>query len=408
MDNNKNTSIEDFEIRDDVVRTLKNRFTTYGYKQVQTSAFESYDRYMAINGTVNRDEMVKVIAPSGHVQVLRPDVTIPLTRLTAASKENSANLRLFYVMDVFRNSTVQEESTQAGIELFDDDTTEADGEVIMLAAHTLADLQFHHFKIEIGHAGFFKALVEQSNISTENLLVLQSLIQSKNMAEIGPFLDELGIDDDLKTAIQSIPLLYGKPEEVIKQARGIIRNEKMEETLKNLTDVVDVLKDYGLVDSVVFNLGLINHMNYYTGIVFQGFVDYVGKPVVMGGRYNNLGKQYGKFMPAVGFAFEVDVLVHALRQHDLAAEKTPAVDIAVYYDQEKRREALHLAGELRNQDYQVITFPNHTNQSESLTFRYTINLGNEKNLFTSSSLQQNFSDSSEIFTLLQNEKENQS
>ena len=68
------------------------------------------------------------------------------------------------------------------------------------------------------------------------------------------------------------------------------------------------LKLYGLETNIVMDLGLINHMGYYSDVIFQGFVEKFGKPVLMGGRYNQLGNEFGASLPAIGFACEVESL----------------------------------------------------------------------------------------------------
>src|SRR5699024_9852252 len=130
---------------------------------------------------------------------------IPITRMTASNGQNPAmNQRLYYVLDVFRQSEEQnneKERTQAGIELLGENSSEIDAEVIALAVHTLKDLGFDKFTIEIGHAGFFKTLIEQASLSTDHLETLQELIQSKNLVEIEPFLTKLDINENLKEAL---------------------------------------------------------------------------------------------------------------------------------------------------------------------------------------------------------------
>ncbi|MFC4025399.1 ATP phosphoribosyltransferase regulatory subunit [Oceanobacillus longus] len=406
---NRNKNVEDFQMRDDLIATLKNRFTTYGYRQVQTSTFENYDMYSDIIGTVNKDEMIKVIDTTGKVLVLRPDVTIPITRITAANQNsNDFNQRLFYVLDIFRQSSGlpnQKESTQAGVEFFGENTPEIDSEVIMLAIHTLKDLNFRNFKIEIGHAGFFKELIQQASLSEQELELLQTLIQSKNITEIELLLNDLPIEEELQTAIQTIPMLYGEPASVIQQAEKIIRSDKMQQVLHNLIDVYEVLKDYGVDDYVIFNLGLINNMNYYSGIIFQGFVDQVGQPVLMGGRYDNLGKQFNNAMPAIGFAFEVDFLQQAIQQQGLAEPVDQAVDIIIYYTKEKQKEALKAAYELRNQNYQVLTFSKASSSLKPLSSINIVNYEEEQNILFSNNKKHTFSETKEIISLIESTKE---
>ena len=357
----RNKDVIDCQIRDQLISKLKRRFSTYNYQQVRTPAFEDYDMYAGITKTVNKDEMIKVIDGSGKVLVLRPDGTIPITKMTALNTDiNGSEQRLFYVLDVFRHSNednIEKESTQAGVELFGNKTPETDAEVIMLAIHTLKDIGFSNFKIEVGHAGFFKELIEQANLTVNELQQLQELIQSKNIVEMEPFLKNLGISAELQEALYAIPLLYGNPKQVLEQTKAIIRNGKMQDIFNNLIEVMEVLEDYNIVDFITLNLGLINNMYYYTDIIFQGFVENTGKPVLMGGRYDHLGEQFGKKMAAIGFAYEIDFLLTAMKQHQLTERTKQGKALYISYTAGARRQALETASTLRNRGYTVITEP---------------------------------------------------
>ena len=182
------------------IKTINKRFKTYGYERIKTSTFEQYDLYSKVTSSINQKEMIKVIDRTGEVSVLRPDVTIPITKQLADNYTKLPNeLRYFYVQDVFRQSQFEEEgveSTQAGVEYFCESSPEADAEVIALACHTLKDLGFNDIKIEMGHAGFFKELVQVINLPTRDLDQLKSLIQAKNIVEIESFLRNFSIDKD--------------------------------------------------------------------------------------------------------------------------------------------------------------------------------------------------------------------
>ncbi len=362
FEKSRNKDVNNYQLREQLISKLKKRFSTYSYHQVRTSTFEEYDMYAAITKTVNKEEMIKVIDSSGKVLVLRPDGTIPITRMTAVNKEwNEGEERLFYMLDVFRNSNeenMEKECTQAGVELFGSKAPEADAEVIMLAIHTLKDIGFNSFKIEIGHAGFFKELIEQANLTINELQQLQDLIQSKNITEMEPFLKRLKISQELQEALYNIPLLYGSPKQVLEQTKAIIRNERMQEIYQNLLEVMKVLEDYQIAEYITLNLGLINNMYYYTDIIFQGFVENIGKPVLMGGRYDHLSEQFGKKMAAIGFAYEIDFLLAAMKQHQLTESVKQPKPLCISYDSNTRSEALTASLALRNQGFPVITTQN--------------------------------------------------
>ena len=175
------------------------------------------------------------------------------------------------------------------------------------------------------------------------------------MVEMEPFLTKLDLPSEIQEALYAIPLLYGSPSAVLEETKAIIQNERMQHILDNLLAVIEVLEDYDVLDFITLNLGLINNMDYYTDVIFQGFVENIGKPVLMGGRYDQLGKQFGKDMPAIGFAYEVDDLLEAINQHKLTDVRNEPAPLTLYYVAKQRRKALEAAQSLREQEYRVIT-----------------------------------------------------
>src|SRR5699024_17572 len=96
-------NVQDYEQQEQIIQKLSDRFVTYGYQRIKTSAFEKYELYSNVNSSINRREMIKVIDHTGEVLVLRPDVTIPITQKLAQDfKKIPSELRYFYVQDVFR------------------------------------------------------------------------------------------------------------------------------------------------------------------------------------------------------------------------------------------------------------------------------------------------------------------
>ncbi|TFJ90659.1 ATP phosphoribosyltransferase regulatory subunit [Lentibacillus salicampi] len=391
----------DYQLESRLLSAIRARFRTYGYQETGTSTFQDYDMYASLIGTVGKHNMIKTIDPSGDVLVLRPDVTIPVARRMAAEK--TTRRRLFYVQDVFRqpqDKSHHKEFTQAGVECFGENTPENDAETIALAVHLLQDLQFDQFKVEIGHAGFFKDLIEELPISTEELRKLQELIQSKNLVEIGPFLNDLSVEESISEAIKRIPLLYGDPRDVIEKALTITLNDNMKQTIEYLKQVYHLLTVYGIQDSVVFDLGLINHMNYYSGIIFQGYLTGYSKPVLMGGRYNDLTKQFGADIPAIGFGCIIDYLLEARKNAGQVERIEDTVEVVIYYEQSSIQEALPAASKLRNAGYQVLTQPI---DKGSIPTTCTVYVTNEKSLLVHKQKQMPFQSVDELEQLLRTE-----
>lgn len=348
--------------RETLINELKSRFATYGYREISTSVFEKYNLYATMNGTVNHREMVKTIDNTGQVLVLRPDITIPLTKELASNRASlDEDLRYFYVLDVYRQITETHEyqqHTQAGVEYFGNPCAEADGEIISLAAHILQDLQVDNFTIELGHAGFFKQIIEDLQLGEDDIRELKRLIQGKNVPEIELFLQTLQLPKDIEQIIGSLPFLYGKLADVLKRTAKLPLTPALKEKLTTIEAIYEVLEAYGVSEHIVVDLSLINHMDYYSDIIFQGYIERIGQPVLMGGRYDSLSEHFNAQFPAIGFAFDVDLLLAGSPLREKTA--VPAIDIVIEYDKQVEKRAIQLAQELRSHKFDVVTYARKT------------------------------------------------
>ena len=385
-----------------IIKTIHKRFTTYGYKRIKTSAFEQYDLYSKVNSSINQNEMVKVIDRTGEVLVMRPDVTIPITRELAQNFPSlTSELRYFYVQEVFRQQIDRNESiesTQAGIEYFCQSSPEADAEVIALACHTMKDLGFLDIKIEFGHAAFFQEIIRKLLLTEQQIDQLRALIQAKNVVELGPYLASLDVDGEIRDIIEQIPFLYGNPVEVYERIKGVVLSQEMQETLDYLMAVYDILKMYGLDQYLIIDLGLINHMDYYSGMTFQGYVEKFGKPVLMGGRYDRLGDEFGATLPAIGFACEIESLVKATESRDISSRSL--IDVKIIYETIQLAEAIAIANELRERNYSVVSLPARKEQAIRQESVCTIRLEAEKNALFYKEKTIYFKDLNELVDLL--------
>lgn len=385
-------NIEQIYNRQNLINQLKLRFSTYGYREISTPVFEKYNLYATMNGTVNHREMIKTIDNTGQVLVLRPDITIPLTKEIAANKANLANeLRYFYVLDVYRQTNETKEyrqHTQAGVEYFGNPSAEADGEIIALAAHVLRELKVGNFTIELGHAGFFKQIIEEVNIDDDDFLELKRLIQGKNIPEMERLLARLSLPEDMQKIIGSLPFLYGKLADVLDTAKTLPLSEALKEKLNDIQAIYEVLEAYHVAEHIVIDLSLINHMDYYSDIIFQGFIERIGKTVLMGGRYDSLSEHFNASFPAIGFAFDVDLLLAGCEVRD---EKTvPELDLVIKYDKHLEKRAISLAHELRNNNYTVITYVTNDEKSNITEAKAVVTLTKDSFMFSHQRITEQF------------------
>lgn len=359
------TGVEDIHFneyrrKENLVHSIQKLFKGFGYRQILTPTFEYYDLFSNIEGTVDMDQMIKMIDENGKILVLRPDVTTPIARMVAANyKIYLGNLKFSYVTNVFRMNDGKNDSkrefTQAGIEYLGNSKVEADGEVIALAIRSLLDCGVNDFKIDIGQINFFKGLLKEFNITSQEKKNIRNLVERKNFPELEKVIHNIEGEKEIKKAMLAMPYLYGAPKDVLKTAKEYIFNEQMEGALKNLSELCDVLMDYGYEDYFDVDLGLVNRLDYYTGPVFQGYILNHGKEILSGGRYDNLTQQYGYKKVATGFGLNVDELLKAMNKYEDSEEYKCYTDYLIIYPTKYRKQGLDLADQLRKKKFIIET-----------------------------------------------------
>lgn len=348
----------EFDMKDKVIEKINQVFKSFGYRQILTPTFEYYDLFNDIEGTIEKEEMFKFIDRSGKILVLRPDVTIPIARMgTSMYKNRKEALKFSYSTSVYRTQSSEKgnkaEFIQSGVEILGDDSIDSDGEIIAIAIKAILECKFKDFKIDIGEASYFKSLIEETNLSKVELNEIKKYIVDKNFIGLEFYMDSLEIDETVKNIILKLPSLYGNVDKVIDKAKELSINDKMNKAIENLSKVYTVLKEYGYEKYILADLGLVSNINYYTGIVFKGYVSGYGREVLGGGRYDNLTKAYGEYMPSTGFGINIDSIIEAMKLNLLCSETVENIDYRVVYEESKRKDAIMLCNTLREKGYTV-------------------------------------------------------
>ena len=297
---------------------LSDLFVCRGYSEVMTPGIEFYDVFDAMPMAIPSDGMYKLTDDKGRLLVMRPDNTMPIARLTATRLQNAVlPVRLYYAQDVYHlNHGLtgrNDQQFQAGVELIGAAGMRADLEMLSLAAEAIrlfADGEDTSFRIEIGHIGFFNALIAALEVEGEVRDEIRELIESKNYAALSDKLDALPADETVN-AIRRLPRLFGG-EEVLEKAATLCRNREAAQALEYLSRLYQSLCRLGLRDQVMIDLGMVHRNEYYTGVIFRGYVEGSGDAVVSGGRYDTLLQQFGPALPATGFGVNVDALTKVM------------------------------------------------------------------------------------------------
>ncbi|MBE5961323.1 MAG: ATP phosphoribosyltransferase regulatory subunit [Lachnospiraceae bacterium] len=336
--------------------SLKDVLSRYGFSNIQTPMFEFFDMYSKERGSVPSSEIYKFFDREGNILALRPDITPSVARCVAKYyKEETLPLRLSYCGDTFLNNSSYQgklkEMTQIGAELIGDESVHADAEMIALTVECLKKAGLTRFQVEIGHAGFFKGLVQEANLSLEEMEQLRILIENKNMFGVEEVLSKRQMSKELKEVFLKLPELFGTVDKLM-EVEACIHNETSIMALKRLEKLYELLRLYGFDGYITFDLGMLNQYEYYTGIIFKGYTYGTGDAIVSGGRYDGLLEQFGKKSSAIGMAVLLDSLLNALVRQRIAFEPDTSGTLFVYTE-EFAETAIGLASRLRKNGMQI-------------------------------------------------------
>ena len=342
--------------RRDAEQKLGKLFTGLGYSEVVTPGIEFYDLFTSNTRHFRQESMYKLVDSKGRIIVMRPDSTIPIARLAATRlKEAEFPLRLFYNQSVFENNALlkgrSDEMVQAGIELLGGENKKrSDYEVLSTAVEALAGFDRDNFRLEIGHIGYFKALVDKLNADDEVKEEIRTLISSKNYPVLNDLLDKVD-DKKLANALKQLPRLFGGID-VLDKAASLYTDEKISDILDNLREVFVRLTEMGYDGKISLDLGIVSHIDYYTGIVFRGYLSNIGEAVLKGGRYDNLVGEFGRDCNAVGFGINVDSAAkHIMLQG--GAHSTEKAQVLIFGEYGYEVKAMKYAHELVKQGMKI-------------------------------------------------------
>lgn len=290
--------------------------------EVSSPALEFYDVFTSANSSIEQERTYKLFDRMGRIMVLRPDMTIPVVRIAATKlKDTVYPLRLCYSGNIFRSNEIWDgknnEITQSGVEILGVNNSKTDFEIIALAVETLIAAGVYNFEIEIGQAEFFKGIIENLNFDDYEIEKLRQLVENKNSSAIREFLNgkNLNNDDSDIKVLKSLPELFGKVE-ILDMARKMTSNKRALKALDNIEDIYNKIEKIGLHDYVSIDLGMVQHIHYYTGLIFKGYSSKSGCEILSGGRYDKLASEFGQDIPSVGFAVNVDEVMQVLNKQN--------------------------------------------------------------------------------------------
>ncbi|PLR78153.1 ATP phosphoribosyltransferase regulatory subunit [Bacillus sp. V3-13] len=348
----RDTLPELYEMKEKVRTSIENGMKHWGYQFIETPALEYFETVGSASAILDR-QLFKLLDQQGHTLVLRPDMTAPIARVAASKLLNDdMPLRLAYAANVYRAQQREggrpAEFEQIGVECIGDETISADGEVIALLISVLEETGLSDFQLSVGHISFVRELFLQILGTGERVESLMKFLHEKNYVGYREHVKSLSLSSIDKQRLLDFLKLRGG-QEVIEKALSLIENGTGAAAVSQLSQLWNIIADFGLSEKIKFDLTLISHMSYYTGIVFEVYAGQVGFPIGNGGRYDLLLRKFGKSSGATGFAIRLDNLLEALGP----IESNEPVH-CILFSGERRKEAYELAKTKRQSGLKVV------------------------------------------------------
>lgn len=298
-------------VKENLKRKILDVYHSYGYRPIETPLIEFYSTYQNTFTYLKEEALYKFVDESGQILAVRTDMTLPIARVSVSKfSEEDIPYRFCYCSNVYKVrqnfAGKRNEVTDCGIELIGLDST-SDIEVLCCALDVMAALGFEEYTLEIGNSDFFRQACAESSISPEEANILADLIDRKEIPALKTYLKTLDITDEACRFFAALPLLGGK--DALENAKEVCFADSLMKEAEHLDILKKTLAELGYAEHVTFDLGKVPHLDYYTGIIFEGYVQGIGTGVLSGGRYDALLSKLGRDLPAIGFGVKLDYLL---------------------------------------------------------------------------------------------------
>lgn len=276
-----------------------------GYEELIPPTFEYEDTFLRAGGRGVAERLVRFPDRDGRILALRYDFTASLARVAATTFSAARGpLRLSYTGTVYRQEPERggrpREILQVGAELLGQGDLNEDVEIVRLTLALLRSAGVRDFQLNLGHVGVIAAglaALEEPLRSD-----VRRWIDRKDRGSLGRALAHLSGD---ACTLTSLPFVIGRREaleDALRKAPPASRSG-----LDHLLALDDALVAHERTH-LVYDLGEVRGLDYYTGIHFEVYVAGVGRAVGAGGRYDELMARFGRPLPAVGMSLDLDAI----------------------------------------------------------------------------------------------------
>jgi ATP phosphoribosyltransferase regulatory subunit len=306
---------DEARILEDLRRRLLDLYQAWGYDLVIPPFVEYVESLLTGVGSDLDVQTFKLIDQrSGRLMGVRADMTPQVARIDAHRLRREAPTRLCYIGTVLRTQSDDFASSrsvvQIGAELYGHNGHESDVEMLSLMLETLALAGLQDVYIDIGHVGIFQGLAAQAGLNQEQKNELFDALQRKSVPDITDYLASVSIENGIRQMLLELAWLNGDMD-VLSEARKKLQaaSDDVHQAIDDMTQVAEQMQSRYPEISLHCDLAEVRGIQYHTGIVFAAYKSGVGQSIAQGGRYDNIGRYFGRARPATGFSADLRSLM---------------------------------------------------------------------------------------------------
>ena len=342
-----------------IMRKLEDVFSSYGFVPIDTPVLEYTEVLLGKGGGETDKQIFRFSDNGGRDVAMRFDLTVPFARFMAAHHDEvGVPFKRYHISKVWRGENPQKgryrEFIQCDFDIVGADNAISDTEILSMMHKSFQSLGIERYTFHISHRGMFSAYLEKEGLSSSGIEILRTVDKLRKIGE-----------DETKRLLVDITGSEEKADGIISfitagnNSSFMETLEKLEtlsggrnESSERMREIYQLLSSLGIEKSFVFDPSITRGLDYYTGIVYETFLDDLPSigSVCSGGRYNNLASLYMKEqLPGVGSSIGLDRLLAALEElKSPLLEKTEAAEVLIIPETGKVSDALNEAEKLRS------------------------------------------------------------
>ncbi len=295
-------------------RELLDLYHSWGYEFVIPPFVEFLDSLLTGTGSDLDLQTFKLTDQvSGRMMGVRADITPQAARIDAHHMGTESPVRLCYLGTVLHTRSDGFAGTrsplQIGAELYGHAGVESDIEILRLMMRTLQETGVQDVYLDLGHVGIFKGLAAQAGLDSKQEMTLFEALQRKAMPEVAELLESYRIQPEHAAMLLKLGELNG--ENALAEAGRVLQGaaQPVQEALRYLQQMAEQISIWLPQVPVHFDLAELRGYHFHTGVVFAAFVPSSGKEIARGGRYDDIGRVFGRARPATGFSTDLKTLM---------------------------------------------------------------------------------------------------